>query len=209
MTIEGKLWLSGSVAVSSALLTVLILIGRWAGGQTVASNQSTQSTNKPIAPASNNAVNYTVLTRPVPIPPPGSPRPSLPQVREFEVKLDDPHFCKKPDDAYFANNGHHVPMPAGSGEFHDPQFLFDTKHNDRKITWAGQFTGSVITCFVVNDAGEPTDITFPASPGTEIEEGIKAYVSGWRYKPGWYNENYRDLQPHVVSTQMAFDFLFR
>jgi TonB family protein len=32
MTREGKLWLSGSLAVSSALLTVLILLSRWAGG---------------------------------------------------------------------------------------------------------------------------------------------------------------------------------
>jgi hypothetical protein len=99
-------------------------------------------------------------------------------------------------------------MPAGSGEFHDPTFLFDTKHNDRKVKWAGQFSGSVITCFVVTDTGEPKDIAFPSSPGTEIEEGIKNYVSGWRYKPGWYNENYRDLEPHVVPTQMAFDFVF-
>jgi len=64
MTGEGKLWLSGSIAVTSALLTVLILVGRWVGGQTVASNQSTQPTNRPIAPASRNAVNYTVLTQP-------------------------------------------------------------------------------------------------------------------------------------------------
>jgi hypothetical protein len=208
MTDEGKLWLSGSIAVSSALLTVLILVGRWVGGQPVASNQAAQPTNRPIAPSSNNAVNYTVLTQPVPIPPRGTSRAGLPQIREFDIRLDDPHFCKKPDEVYFANNGHHVPMPAGSGEFHDPTFLFDTKHNDRKVTWAGQFSGSVITCLVVTDAGEPKDIAFPSSPGTEIEEGIKNYVSGWRYKPGWYNENYRDFEPHVVSTQMAFDFVF-
>lgn len=99
-------------------------------------------------------------------------------------------------------------MPAGSGEFHNPKFLFDVKHHDNMVTWAGDFKGTVIVCFVVNLKGEPEKISFPQAPPDDIEAHIRDEVSSGRYKPGWYNVNYMDRTPHEVPTQMALELTF-
>ena len=95
-------------------------------------------------------------------------------------------------------------MPGGARQFHDPGFLFDAKHSDNKVTWANDFAGKVIVCFVVDEKGMPVDFTFPASPGEEIESHIKDGFSGWRWTPGWYQEGYADHEHHVIKTEMAY-----
>lgn len=149
--------------------------------------------------------------KPIDVPPPTvqkSFNPPKPKIKEIGVRLEDPHFCKKPDDAYLANNGRSAPQPAGSGQFHDPVFQFDALHRDNKVTWADDFKGSVIVCFVVNTKGETEHITFPQSPGEEMEKNIKDFISSARYKPGWFTESWADKTPHIVPTQIALDLIF-
>lgn len=143
--------------------------------------------------------------------PPGKPpfQTVHPKVKNIGIRATDPHFCNdKPDDVYFAQFGPAIPMPAGTGEFKNPDFRFDIRHRDNKVTWADNFKGTVTVCMIVDEQGEPTDITFPQSPGFDIESHIKVHLSGWRYKPGWYYLRYNDRTPHIVKTQLAFDFIF-
>ena len=126
---------------------------------------------------------------------------------EGHLNAADPHLCEKPDDA-FAQYDSAVPMPAGSGEFHNPDFQFDQKHRDDKIDWANGFTRKVIVCFVVDAAGNPTKISLPQSPGAALEAHIKDHIASRKYKPGWYTESYRDRNPKYVPTQMALELRF-
>ncbi len=128
----------------------------------------------------------------------------------LDVHPADPHTCEKPDAAYYANWGPERPAPAGSGQLRDPQFLFDVRHeeNETTINWAAGFRGTVPVCFVVDANGDPADIRFPQSPGTDLEEHIKAKIGGWRYKPGTITQSWLD-QPHPIAVQIAFDFVFR
>jgi len=131
-----------------------------------------------------------------------------PKVKTVTINDSDPHFCMKPDDAYFAQWGAAVPMPAGTGEFKNPEYLFDTKHMDNKVTWANDFSGKLIICLIVDENGLPTDFTFPASPAKDLADHITNLFSGNHYKPGWYYENYRDRTPHIVKTQIAYELTF-
>jgi len=131
-----------------------------------------------------------------------------PKVKIVTINASDPHFCMKPDDAYFAQWGAAVPMPAGTGEFKNPEYLFDSKHMDNKVTWANNFSGKVIICLLVDENGLPTDFTFPASPPRDLQENITNLFSGNHYKAGWYYENYRDRTPHIVKTQIAYELIF-
>jgi len=130
------------------------------------------------------------------------------KIVKFELRNADPHLCQKPDDVYFASYGAAVPMPAGSGEFHNPEFQFDQKHGDKSVTWANGFTGKFTFCLVVDDKGNTTNITFPQSPGAEMEAHVKDHFSGWKHKPGWYTDSYRDKDPKYVSTQIAYEITF-
>ena len=123
------------------------------------------------------------------------------QLVTVQVQEIDPHLCAKEDDAYFAEHGPAVPRPAGSPIFHNPEFLFDVKHTDNTINWANGFRGKVIVCFVVDEKGMPTAISFPQSPGEDLENHIKNDFSGWRFKPGSFNES-------QVATQMAYQIIF-
>jgi hypothetical protein len=135
-------------------------------------------------------------------------QPERPKLKEISIRDEDPHFCMKPDDAYFGQYGPAIPMPAGSGEFKNPGFSFDLKHLENKVMWANGFSGTVLVCMVIDEMGVPTNITFPQSPGMDIEDHIKEHISGWRFKPGWYYNHYDDRTPHIVPTEIAYNFGF-
>lgn len=131
-----------------------------------------------------------------------------PHLSQLVIRDSDPHICNKPEDAYYEQRGPARPAPAGSGGMSNPQFLFDTHHEDNTINWAQGFQGTVPVCFVVDDKGDPTKIEFLHSPGEEIEKRITERISGWRYKPGTMTQNYLD-DPHPISVEVAFDFVFQ
>lgn len=131
--------------------------------------------------------------------------PAKPKLSRINIRAADPHICTKPDDAYYANHGMAVPQPAGSGEQHNPTFLFDSRHEDDKVAWAGDFKGTVPVCFLVDTKGNPTNISLYQSPGPELEEHIKTIIGGFRYKPGTVTKSYRDRDPQPIAVQMAVD----
>jgi len=132
----------------------------------------------------------------------------MPKIKQLGIHPTDPHYCMKPDDAQFRGL-ENTAVCGGCRQFHDPSFLFDVKYQlDSHVTWANNFTGTVPVCLVVDEKGEPGNFTFPASPGKDIEDHIKDMISGWRWKPGWYQEGYADHEHHVIKTQMAYDIAF-
>ncbi len=114
----------------------------------------------------------------------------------------DPHICEKPDDSYYAHYGPAVPHPAGYQDYSNPNFLFDTRHEDQVVNWTNGFTGTVPVCFIVNEQGNPEDIRFVQSPGKDIEDHIRKQLSGWRYEPGRYDDK-------PIRVQLAFKLIFR
>lgn len=136
-------------------------------------------------------------------------KPALPELSQLQVRAVDPHICEKPNDVYFGNWGPARPAPAGSGQLRNPEFLFDTRHEDKETTinWANGFTGTVPVCFTIDDQGNPDNIRFPQSPGAEIEDHVRTKISGWRYRPGTITQNYLDT-PHPISVELAMDFIF-
>jgi hypothetical protein len=130
-------------------------------------------------------------------------------ISTLEVEDGDPHICDKPDGAYYAHHGPAVPQPAGSGGYSNPEFLFDTKHQDDKINWAKGFKGTVPVCFIVNERGNPIDIRLVQSPGGELEKHIVERINGWRYRPAMLSKNWVDDSPQPIRIQMASDFIFK
>ena len=123
-----------------------------------------------------------------------------PPLVRLDVRSTDPHICAKPDTAYYDN----AFQPGfGHDQFqHQPlNFLFDTKHLDRVISWSNGFTGTVPICFIIDGDGTPKDLRFVQSPGKEIEDHVRDYISGWRYQPAMYKD-----APFPV--QVAFNFVF-
>lgn len=135
--------------------------------------------------------------------------PDVTRITHLSFQNADPHLCNKPDDAYFENYGPAEPRPAGSGEFHNPDFQFDLKHGDNKVSWASAFTGKLVVCLLIDEKGIPTKISFPQSPGQDMEAKVTDYLSGWRFKPGWYTTSYLDHSPKYVSTQAATEITFK
>jgi hypothetical protein len=134
------------------------------------------------------------------------PKP-LPHVTHLRVATADPHICEKPENTYYGEM-RSVPKPAGSGEFHNPEFLFNVKHEDNDVTWADGFTGKVYVCYVVDEKGMPGTVTFPQPPPDDIQKHIIEDIGNNRYKAGWYTTSYRDPEQHFVATQMAMEVIF-
>ncbi len=128
----------------------------------------------------------------------------------LEMRAIDPHTCEKPDDTYYGRWGPERAAPAGSGQLTNPEFLFDTRHEEDETTinWANGFRGTVPVCFVVDDKGNPSDIRFLQSPGGALEERVKAKINGWRYRPGTITQSFRDV-PHPIPVQIGFEFVFK
>ena len=133
MTLEGKLWLSGSVAVTSALLTVVILISRLAGGEhsptPAAHPRNPTAVTAP--PPNQNARNYDVLTTPEPIP------------RPMPVGYQD-QFCDPPNGQMPEGGSFRIILEAGcfSGPITIPKkwgpYNVDKKvaeHGDWAVMW--------------------------------------------------------------------------
>jgi hypothetical protein len=137
-------------------------------------------------------------------------RQPAPDLSSLDIRATDPHTCEKPDEAHYSNWGPERPAPAGSGQLRNPEFLFDIRHEEKETTinWANGFRGTLPVCFVVDDKGSPTEVRFPQSPGAAIEERVKTKIAGWRYKPGTVTQNWRG-DPHPISVQLAFDFVFK
>lgn len=127
------------------------------------------------------------------------------KLSHLSIRNDDPHLCDKPDDAYYANLG--LSFSAGAGSGQPPRFLFNVRHDDDTINWANGFKGDVPVCLIIDEKGNTTNVRFPQSPGTEIEDRIKDRISAWRYKPGYIR--FYDNTERAVKCQLAFEFSFR
>ena len=119
-----------------------------------------------------------------------------PKLTQIHTKAADPHICDKPAEAYYNTYQENI--------FWHPEFLFDSNHGDNKVNWAGDFTGTVTACYIIDEEGNPTSIKFPQSPGKELEDHIAKGISGWRFKPGNYT-----YEHHPVKVQVAVDITFQ
>jgi hypothetical protein len=150
---------------------------------------------------------YTNIDAPVPTSEfTATPENPLPTVSKLYNHTMDPHVCKKPADAYYSEPDYRFPGQNGETGPDWPQFLFDTNHFDGNITWANGFKGKVPVCVLIDENGNPGNISFPQSPGKELEDHITNILMGWHFKGGYMNHGWDPPTP--VQCQMAWMFTF-